>query len=208
MPENYSHLKAKKGGVSLHPAVRKMADLKWAEQGYKSRSSYIAGLVVYDMYCGQKHNLTVELMNGPIELQEKVFAEVLENPGKATSWFKHRIEEIAREHRRRSKSQATAKVRTDQNGRVTSANEAFLKMCGYSLAELKGKKPGEVLQGPETEQEIVRDFRKAIRARQPFECVITNYDAKGRTYRVHIAMRPIFKKDELIGFEADEEKVK
>jgi PAS domain S-box-containing protein len=184
-----------------------MADLKWAEQGYRSRSAYIAGLIVFDTYCGQKHNLTVELMNGPIDLQEKVFAEVLENPGKATSWFKHRIEEIARDYRRRGKTQA-ARVQTDQEGRITSVNKAFEKMCGHSLAELKGKKPGAILQGPETEPEIVRDFRKAIRTRRPFECVMTNYDAKGKPYRVHIVMRPIFKKNKLIGFEADEEKIK
>ena len=95
--ETYSHLKAKKTGVSLHPAVARMADIKRKEQGYPSRSAYLAALVVYDMYCGQKHQLTAELMNSPIDLQEAVFAEVLANPGKETSWFKHRIEEIVRE---------------------------------------------------------------------------------------------------------------
>lgn len=77
-----------------------MADLKWREQGYKSRSAYLSGLVVFDFYCGQKHALTAELMNSPLELQEKVFAEVLENPGKETSWFQHRIEEIIRDRQR------------------------------------------------------------------------------------------------------------
>lgn len=93
---DYSHLKAKKTGVSLHPAVARMADIRAREQGYKSRSAYLAGLVVFDIYCGQKHHLTAELMNSPIEIQEAVFAEVLANPGKETSWFKHRIQEIIR----------------------------------------------------------------------------------------------------------------
>jgi hypothetical protein len=93
----YSHLKAKKTGVSLHQAVAQMADKKWREQGYKSRSAYLSGLVVFDYYCGQKHKLTAELMNSPLDLQEKVFAEVLAHPGKETSWFKHRIEEIIKE---------------------------------------------------------------------------------------------------------------
>lgn len=207
VPENYSHLKSQKGGVSLHPAVRKMADLKWAEQGYKSRSAYIAGLVVYDMYCGQKHNLTVELMNGPIALQEKVFAEVLENPGKETSWFQHRIEEIAREHNPQNKrSQARAWVQTDQNGRITRVNKAFVKMCGYQPKEMIGKTPGAVLQGPKTEQPIIREFRRAIRARRAFECTMTNYHKDGSTYRVHIKMEPIFKRKKLTGFKAEEQK--
>lgn len=93
----YSHQKARKTGVSLHEAVARMADKKWREQGYKSRSAYLSGLVVFDYYCGQKHKLTAELMNSPLDLQEKVFAEVLANPGKETSWFKHRIEEIIKE---------------------------------------------------------------------------------------------------------------
>jgi hypothetical protein len=95
--QSYSHLKAKKTGVSLHQAVALMADRKWREQGYKSRSAYLSGLVVFDYYCGQKHRLTAELMNQDLETQEAVFAEVLAHPGKETSWFKHRIEEIISE---------------------------------------------------------------------------------------------------------------
>lgn len=94
---SYSHLKSKKTGVSLHQAVAQMADMKMREQGYKSRSAYLAGLVVFDMYCGQPHKLTAELMRQDLETQEAVFAEVLANPGKETSWFKHRIEEIIKE---------------------------------------------------------------------------------------------------------------
>jgi len=205
--QNYSHQKSQKGGISLHPAVRKMADIKRVEQGYKSRSAYIAGLVVYDMYCGQQHNLTVELMNGPIELQEAVFAELLEHPGKETSWFKHRIEEIAKSESAKKRSQAKAKVQTDQSGRITKVNRAFTKMCGYTLKEVKGKKPGDFLQGRETEPEVVRDFRQAIKERRPFECIMTNYDSRGRSYRVHVAMRPIFNGSELMGFEAEEKKI-
>jgi hypothetical protein len=97
-PASYLHRKARKTGVSLHPAVAHMADIKAKQQGYKSRSAYLAGLVVYDMYCGQKHNVTSILMNGPADLQEQVFAELLANPnGKGSSWFKHRIEEIIAE---------------------------------------------------------------------------------------------------------------
>ena len=94
---SYSHKKSRKTGVSLHAAVARMADLKWKEQGYPSRSAYLAGLVVFDFYCGQKHRLTAELMNEDLEIQEAVFAEVLANPGKETSWFKHRIEEIIKQ---------------------------------------------------------------------------------------------------------------
>lgn len=85
-----------------------------------------------------------------------------------------------------------ATVITDAEGRVLEVNQAFSQMCGYSLAELHGKKPGEVLQGPQTEPEIVRAFHEAIRQQRSFECTITNYHKNGTAYRVHIKCDPIF----------------
>jgi hypothetical protein len=86
-----------KGGVSLHPAVRKMADTRKSEENYKSLAAYIAGLIVFDYYCGRKHWLTAQLMHEPIDIQEKVFAELLEHRKEQSTWFEHRIEEIVKE---------------------------------------------------------------------------------------------------------------
>jgi PAS domain S-box-containing protein len=86
----------------------------------------------------------------------------------------------------------SAIVTTDADGLVTEINPAFSEMCGYTLAELRGKKPGEVLQGAETEQDVVAEFRRAIQERRPFQCDITNYMKDGSSYRVHIEMFPIF----------------
>lgn len=96
-PNSYSQLKAEKGGVSLHPAVKKMAKVRCDEENYTSKSAYIAGLIIYDFYCGRKHWLTAQLMREPIEIQEKVFAELLEHRKKQSTWFEHRIEEIVAE---------------------------------------------------------------------------------------------------------------
>jgi CRISPR/Cas system-associated protein Cas10 (large subunit of type III CRISPR-Cas system) len=86
--ETYSHRKAVKGGVSLHPAVRKMADTRKSEENYRSLAAY---------YCGRKHWLTAQLMHEPIDIQEKVFAELLEHRKEQSTWFEHRIEEIVKE---------------------------------------------------------------------------------------------------------------
>jgi hypothetical protein len=80
-------------------------------------------------------------------------------------------------------------------------------MCGYTLADLRGKKPGAVLQGPATEQNVVRGFHRAIQARQPFECTITNYMRDQTPYRAHIKMRPVFRAGQLIQFKAEERKL-
>lgn len=100
-----------------------------------------------------------------------------------------------------------ATVTTDPAGRITTVNRAFSKMCGYSLKELIGKKPGEILQGRATERDVIRDFRKAIRAVEPFTCTMSNYHKNGSLYHVHISMRPLFQGKTLTGFEALENRL-
>lgn len=97
-----------------------------------------------------------------------------------------------------------ATVITDAAGRVLEINAAFSEMCGYSLNELRGRKPGEVLQGPATEQEIIEQFRKAIREQAAFECTMTNYHKNGSKYRVHIKCDPVFERGRLVQFRAVE----
>jgi PAS domain S-box-containing protein len=103
-----------------------------------------------------------------------------------------------------------AVVVTDAKGLILDVDPAFTEMCGYSLEELRGKKPGDILQGPATEQEIVEQFREALRNQAPFECEITNYRKGGSnredrsTYRVHIKCEPIFNKGRLVQYRAVE----
>lgn len=98
-------------------------------------------------------------------------------------------------------------VVTDRAGCVMKINRAFTQMCGYTLKELRGKKPGDVLQGPATERDVVRDFRKAIKAIKPFTGTLSNYDKTGVLYRVHIQMRPLFQGTQHVGFEAVEKRL-
>jgi PAS domain S-box-containing protein len=44
-----------------------------------------------------------------------------------------------------------AVIIADANGRIEWINKSFTRMTGYGLEEVKNKKPGEVLQGPETD---------------------------------------------------------
>jgi PAS domain-containing protein len=43
-----------------------------------------------------------------------------------------------------------ARVRTDAHGHVTQINPAFSGLCGYTFEEIRGRKPGSLLQGLET----------------------------------------------------------
>jgi PAS domain S-box-containing protein len=130
-----------------------------------------------------------------------------------SKWMRDAVRQKLRRSRRinddepRYRIQTEALVITDPDGRVTKINREFAEMCGYALKELRGKKPGDVLQGPATEKDVVRDFRKAIRAVRPFTCTISNYHKSGALYHVRIEMRPLFEGAKHVGFEAVERRL-
>jgi len=82
-------------------------------------------------------------------------------------------------------------VVTNARGLVEWVNPAFLAMCGDSLAELKGRKPGHVLQGPETDRAAVDRIRTALHERQACRETVLNYHKDGSTYRAEVRIMPI-----------------
>ena len=102
-------------------------------------------------------------------------------------------------------SQEPARVRADLCGRVTEINPAFSGLCGYTFEEIRGRKPGSLLQGPETTTDSVVALRNAIAARQACSVEMVNYHKNQSTYRVQIDLSPIFNDlGEIEGFEAVE----
>jgi PAS domain S-box-containing protein len=82
-------------------------------------------------------------------------------------------------------------VVTDPAGQVEWVNPAFTGMCGYALDELKGRKPGHLLQGPDTDRAAVNRIREAIRDRRPCRETLVNYHKDGSRYRVDLRITPI-----------------
>ena len=81
---------------------------------------------------------------------------------------------------------------TDADGLTEWVNPAFVGLTGFSIEDMAGKKPGDVLQGPETSKATIQNVRRAIRARQPFRGEILNYTCDGETYWIDMSIRPIF----------------
>ena len=101
-----------------------------------------------------------------------------------------------------------ARVRTDAEGRITEINPAFSALCGYQFEEIRGRKPGSLLQGPETTAESVLALRNAIRSRQNCTVEMVNYHKNQTTYRVQIDLSAHFNiLGEIEGFEAVERKL-
>lgn len=91
-----------------------------------------------------------------------------------------------------SVSRAHAVVVTDAAGLVEYVNDAFVQLTGYTAADLHGRKPGSVLQGPDSDMVAVATMREAIRSGQACTGVeIVNYRKDGRAYRVQLDIEPV-----------------
>jgi PAS domain S-box-containing protein len=82
-------------------------------------------------------------------------------------------------------------VITDAYGRTTWVNPGFQQICGYTAAELIGRKPGDVLQGEQTDPAAVERIRSALRAVRPCREELLNYHKDGHPYWVALQIVPL-----------------
>lgn len=75
---------------------------------------------------------------------------------------------------------------TDNLGRVEWVNKGFEQISGYSLDDMLGKKPGHVLQGPETDTETASRISTCLAKGEGFYDEILNYKKTGQPYWVSI----------------------
>ena len=79
----------------------------------------------------------------------------------------------------------------DMQARLQWINPAFTQMCGYTLQEARGRKPGCMLQGADTAPEAVAALRDAVRNRVAVKQTLINYHRLGQPYKVEIDLRPV-----------------
>lgn len=87
--------------------------------------------------------------------------------------------------------EAEALVVANAGGLLEWVNPAFTQMCGYSLEELRGQKPGQILQGPRTDPAAVDRIRTELRARRPCHETLVNYHKDGTAYRADVRILPV-----------------
>ena len=76
-------------------------------------------------------------------------------------------------------------------------NKSFEKMTGYKKEEILGKNC-RFLQGTDRKQEGVWRIKEAIQKRVPIEVDLRNYKKNGELFYNHLAINPIFDKDETL----------
>jgi len=110
----------------------------------------------------------------------------------------HEIEDELEAARAESKKLALVAARTDNavvitdaDGAIEWVNESFKRITGYTMQEAVGRKPGHLLQGPETDQQTVQRIREHIQAGEPVHDQILNYSKDGRPYWLDMEIQPI-----------------
>lgn len=83
-------------------------------------------------------------------------------------------------------------VITDAAGRVEWVNSEFTKVTGYSMVEAIGKKPGELLQGPETDPNHILAMKRLFEENEPISLEILNYRRNGEKFWFYMDISPIF----------------
>jgi PAS domain S-box-containing protein len=82
-------------------------------------------------------------------------------------------------------------VITDSKGNIEWVNEAFTRLTEYTLAEVLGRRPGQFLQGAETNKSTIAYMHNQVVQGHPFKAEILNYSKSGRRYWIDLEVQPI-----------------
>jgi PAS domain S-box-containing protein len=79
----------------------------------------------------------------------------------------------------------------DAEGRLEWANEAFTRLTGYTVEEVKGRRPGEFLQGSGTDPAARARIRKSLLRGKGIRTELLNYRKDATAYWVDINIQPM-----------------
>lgn len=93
-----------------------------------------------------------------------------------------------------------AVIISNADGLIEYVNNGFYRLTGWSLDEVKGKKPGSFLQGEETDHRTVDVIRQKLKNREAFYDEILNYRKDGSPYWTSLSINPVFNEGQLVNF--------
>lgn len=109
-----------------------------------------------------------------------------------------RVEAALRAREREARSLSAVASRTDNlvviadsEGCIEWVNDAFTRTAGFRLEEVRGRRPGDFLQGAETDPATVAIMRKALSDQTGFNVEVVNYTAEGRPFWVAVDCCPV-----------------
>lgn len=89
--------------------------------------------------------------------------------------------------------------RTDDKGRITFVNQAFVEISGFTEQELIGS-PHNLVRHPDMPEEAFADLWATIKAGKPWEGLVKNRTKSGDHYWVRANVTPLMEEGRLSGF--------
>lgn len=89
--------------------------------------------------------------------------------------------------------------KTDGNGRITFANQAFISISGYTEAELLGQ-PHNIVRHPDMPKAAFADLWTTVKSGRPWEGLVKNRCKNGDHYWVRANVTPLVEDGEVTGF--------
>jgi diguanylate cyclase (GGDEF)-like protein/PAS domain S-box-containing protein len=80
---------------------------------------------------------------------------------------------------------------TDAHARLQWVNAAWERMTGWTLAEVRGRSPGHLLHGPDTDHETRLAMRAAVAAGASWAGEVLNYRRDGTPYWLALTITPL-----------------
>jgi PAS domain S-box-containing protein len=86
---------------------------------------------------------------------------------------------------------ASAVVLADTQWRIQWVNDGFTRLSGYTLDEVKGRRPSSFLMGPDTDLRVQEEMDAAELRREAFKGEVCNYAKSGRPFWVELEIQPL-----------------
>jgi diguanylate cyclase (GGDEF)-like protein/PAS domain S-box-containing protein len=85
-----------------------------------------------------------------------------------------------------------AMVISDTQGLALWANATFERLTGYPAEEVLGKRPADLLQGPDTDPTVRKKISDALQQVKPIKCEILNYREADVAYWIELSISPLY----------------
>lgn len=151
-----------------------------------------------DKIVGTSREIKIERKDGAVLWGQLSLSKVkLGNVTVYTAFVKDVTEEVLKREEMAMLSLVANKtdnsvVITDAQGLTRYVNNGFERLTGYDLAYMRGKKPGSVLQGKDTDPRTIERIREHLREKRSFYDEILNYTKDGTPYWISLSITPIF----------------
>ena len=90
-------------------------------------------------------------------------------------------------------------TRTDAQGRITYANDAFLQACNYTLEDVMGAQHN-IIRHPDVPRQAFADLWKTIQAGKPWSGIVKNSRKGGGFYWVKAYVSPVRERGTVTGY--------